>query len=148
MIFSQTTHRSAALARIASGICLTLPLFSAGLAVAQGTRMQSPSSQSPSINPCPQVYYEEPYNSTRIVPQGCPPNAATQNQQGSQSTGQTSSTGSQRPIANSTAASRDLNPCPKIYYEEPFNSTRAVPQGCPPNAATQNQSGQSGFTPR
>ena len=30
-----------------------------------------------------------------------------------------------------------LNPCPQIYYEEPFNSSRAVPAGCPPNAATQ-----------
>lgn len=30
-----------------------------------------------------------------------------------------------------------VNPCPGIYYEEPFNSTRVVPQGCRPNAATQ-----------
>lgn len=30
-----------------------------------------------------------------------------------------------------------LNPCPRLYYEEPFNTTRSVPQGCPPNAATQ-----------
>lgn len=43
-----------------------------------------------------------------------------------------------------------LNPCPGIYYEEPFNSTRIVPQGCPPNAATQqlnqtsNQTGGQG----
>lgn len=29
------------------------------------------------------------------------------------------------------------NPCPQLYYEEPFNSDRAVPAGCPPNAATQ-----------
>jgi hypothetical protein len=37
-------------------------------------------------------------------------------------------------------SSRSLNPCPKIYYEEPWNSTRIVPQGCPPNALTrQNQ---------
>lgn len=34
-------------------------------------------------------------------------------------------------------AASPLNPCPGIYYEEPFNSTRIVPQGCPPNAATQ-----------
>jgi hypothetical protein len=39
-----------------------------------------------------------------------------------------------------------VNPCPRIYYEEPFNSTRAVPQGCPPNAATQQQNGQTGQT--
>lgn len=36
-----------------------------------------------------------------------------------------------------SAASYPLNPCPGIYYEEPFSSTRIVPQGCPPNAATQ-----------
>ncbi|MEQ9551021.1 MAG: hypothetical protein RIM23_15595 [Coleofasciculus sp. G3-WIS-01] len=39
-----------------------------------------------------------------------------------------------------------VNPCPGIYYEEPFNSTRMVPQGCPQNAAPQR--GQGGqFTP-
>lgn len=27
-----------------------------------------------------------------------------------------------------------VNPCPRIFYEEPFNRTVAVPQGCPPNA--------------
>ncbi len=27
-----------------------------------------------------------------------------------------------------------LNPCPGIYYEEPHNSLRTVPEGCPPNA--------------
>lgn len=32
-----------------------------------------------------------------------------------------------------------LNPCPGIYYEEPFNSTRIVPRGCPANTATQQQ---------
>lgn len=36
------------------------------------------SAQSISQNPCPGIYYEEPYNSTRLVPQGCTPNVATQ----------------------------------------------------------------------
>lgn len=35
-----------------------------------------------------------------------------------------------------SAQTQVLNPCPRIYYEEPFNSTRVAPQGCPPNAAT------------
>lgn len=35
------------------------------------------------------------------------------------------------------AGAQSLNPCPRIYYEEPFNSNRQVPQGCPANAATQ-----------
>lgn len=29
-----------------------------------------------------------------------------------------------------------LNPCPGIYYEEPYNRTKLVPRGCPSNAAT------------
>lgn len=33
-----------------------------------------------------------------------------------------------------------VNPCPGIYYEEPFYSTRLVPEGCPANAATQQTS--------
>jgi hypothetical protein len=33
-----------------------------------------------------------------------------------------------------------VNPCSGIYYEEPFNHTRLVPLGCPPNAATQRSS--------
>jgi hypothetical protein len=44
------------------------------------------------------------------------------------------------PITLLTATSAlafPLNPCPAIYYEEPFNTTHAVPAGCPPNAATQ-----------
>lgn len=28
------------------------------------------------------------------------------------------------------------NPCPGIFYIEPFNRTHLAPQGCPPNAAT------------
>ncbi|MBD3885680.1 hypothetical protein IFO70_28620 [Phormidium tenue FACHB-886] len=46
------------------------------------------------------------------------------------------------------AAPGALNPCPRIYYEEPFNSTRAVPQGCPPNAATQLLIDQGSETPQ
>ena len=30
-----------------------------------------------------------------------------------------------------------VNPCPGIYYQEPFNSRNIVPQGCTPNTATQ-----------
>jgi hypothetical protein len=34
----------------------------------------------PKVNPCPQIYYEEPHNTTRIVPLGCPANEATKAQ--------------------------------------------------------------------
>lgn len=39
--------------------------------------------------------------------------------------------------SRTTVAASALHPCPGIYYKESFNSTRIVPQGCPPNAATQ-----------
>ncbi|NJR24249.1 MAG: hypothetical protein HC786_19885 [Richelia sp. CSU_2_1] len=41
------------------------------------------------------------------------------------------------PIVASATPDRALNPCPRIFYEEPHNSNVAVPQGCPPNAANQ-----------
>ncbi|WNN89432.1 hypothetical protein [Gloeocapsopsis dulcis] len=40
------------------------------------------------------------------------------------------------PLVASAQSSQVLNPCPRIYYEEPFNSRNLVPQGCPPNEAT------------
>jgi len=46
------------------------------------------------------------------------------------------------------AAPSALNPCPGIYYEEPFNSTRIVPQGCRANAATQRLTQLEAQTPR
>lgn len=39
-----------------------------------------------------------------------------------------------------------VNPCPRIFYEEPHNNRVMVPQGCPPNAFTQNM-GMQGQTP-
>ncbi len=43
-----------------------------------------PVSTVAQINPCPGIYYEEPYNSTRMVPPGCPPNQATRMGRGGQ----------------------------------------------------------------
>lgn len=40
-------------------------------------------------------------------------------------------------VAEAQQFSPVLNPCPKIYYEEPFNSRNLVPEGCPANEATQ-----------
>ncbi|BAZ68623.1 MAG: hypothetical protein KME28_17035 [Pelatocladus maniniholoensis HA4357-MV3] len=40
------------------------------------------------VNPCPSIFYEEPHNNQVLVPQGCPPNAATLRQQGQMSGGQ------------------------------------------------------------
>ncbi|MBD1835337.1 hypothetical protein H6F61_22285 [Cyanobacteria bacterium FACHB-472] len=41
------------------------------------------------------------------------------------------------PFAASAMPVSKVNPCPGVYYEEPFNRTHLVPQGCPANAATQ-----------
>ena len=35
-----------------------------------------------------------------------------------------------------------INPCPRIFYEEPHNSQVVVPQGCPPNALTKRLAAQ------
>lgn len=45
------------------------------------------------------------------------------------------------------AFAQSPNPCPQLYYEEPFNSDRAVPAGCPPNAATQRLIDQGRIAP-
>lgn len=47
-------------------------------------------------------------------------------------------------------ASAQVNPCPGIYYEEPFNSYVSSPEGCPLNARAemlQAQPGQGGNYP-
>jgi hypothetical protein len=42
------------------------------------------------------------------------------------------------------AATNSLtNPCPQIYYEEPYNSSKVLPATCPANAATRSRNGQS-----
>lgn len=37
--------------------------------------------------------------------------------------------------------------CPGIYYEEPYNSRLIVPQGCPPNARTEQELEEPGISP-
>jgi hypothetical protein len=44
--------------------------------------------------------------------------------------------------APTLAATTSLtNPCPRIYYEEPYNSSIVLPAACPPNAATRSLNG-------
>ncbi|NET06333.1 MAG: hypothetical protein F6K16_16850 [Symploca sp. SIO2B6] len=50
-------------------------------------------------------------------------------------------------LAPSVAIASETNPCPKIYYEEPFNNTRPVPQGCPANEAPQQLNPESETVP-
>ncbi|AFY49864.1 hypothetical protein Nos7524_4094 [Nostoc sp. PCC 7524] len=103
--------------------------------------LQKPTSR---VNPCPSIFYEQPHDERVLVPQGCPPNTLTRRlaDQGllpvtppvTQSPYQPGmGVGGEAPGTRTTG----INPCPKIYYEEPYNSRNVVPQGCPPNAFTQ-----------
>ncbi|MGH1393410.1 MAG: hypothetical protein ACRAVC_05160 [Trichormus sp.] len=116
-----------------------------GLLIGVPVLPQAASAQQPipKVNPCPSIFYEEPHNNRVLVPQGCPPNALTRRlaAQGllppitppvTQSP-YPQGMGGEAPQSRTTG----VNPCPRIYYEEPFNSRNVVPQGCPPNAFTQ-----------
>ncbi len=53
---------------ICGGLLISLP------AIPQAIAQES----TPKVNPCPRIFYEEPHNTRVVVPQGCPPNALTQ----------------------------------------------------------------------
>lgn len=58
------------LKRIISGLAIVIPFVPlAAFAI--------PKRPFPKRNPCPKIYYEEPYNNKILVPAGCTPNAAT-----------------------------------------------------------------------
>ncbi|MEH2250847.1 hypothetical protein [Nostoc sp.] len=46
------------------------------------------------------------------------------------------------PQAVAQQSTPKINPCPRIFYEEPHNNQVVVPQGCPPNALTQRLAAQ------
>ena len=48
-----------------------------GVLVNLPSALAVPTKRVSSANPCPGIYYEEPYNSKLIVPRKCAPNAAT-----------------------------------------------------------------------
>ncbi|TVP60463.1 MAG: hypothetical protein EA343_17285 [Nodularia sp. (in: Bacteria)] len=130
---TQTLRKYAGLfSAICGGLLISAP------AISQRAVAQQPTSQ---INPCPSIYYEEPHNNRILVPQGCPPNALTQKlaAQGmlpppTPAPGQIPlGVGGEAPDSEPLA----VNPCPRIYYEEPHNNQVLVPEGCPPNALTQ-----------
>lgn len=58
--------------------CLTVKSFGILLGSFTGIVLFSSittAATTPGVNPCPSIYYEEPYNKLLVVPQGCPPNA-------------------------------------------------------------------------
>ncbi|MCC5639623.1 hypothetical protein LC593_28120 [Nostoc sp. CHAB 5844] len=146
---SQKLHKFAGIfSAVCGGLLISVPAISQ-TAVAQQPTV-TPQQSTPKVNPCPSIFYEEPHNSRVVVPQGCPPNAITQRlaNQGLLPNARTTTTstpyqtglgvGGETPQASAAT----LNPCPRIYYEEPFNSRNVVPQGCPPNAFSQGQQPQ------
>lgn len=50
-------------------------------------------------------------------------------------------------VAVAQPSSPKVNPCPRIFYEEPHNNRVLVPAGCPPNALTQRLQAQGLIPP-
>jgi hypothetical protein len=63
----KTTKQLGLLGTIFGSLLIGLPVIPLAASAA-------PSSV---LNPCPGIFYEEPHNNRVLVPQGCPPNAAT-----------------------------------------------------------------------
>ncbi|MBD2446735.1 hypothetical protein H6G76_06050 [Nostoc sp. FACHB-152] len=139
------------------GLLISVPAISQ-TAVAQESNSPTLRQTNSRVNPCPSVFYEEPFNNRVLVPEGCPANAITQRlaNQGilstaraqTQSPGTTTSSpyqtglgvGGETPQTNANRG--QLNPCPQVYYQEPFNSRNLVPEGCPPNTFSQGRQSQ------
>lgn len=66
-MYTLNSKNSGLIGGIFSGLILGVPLISTAA-------LASPVQR---LNPCPRIYYEEPYNNRLIVPQNCPPNAIT-----------------------------------------------------------------------
>lgn len=149
------------LGAVCGGLLISTP------AISQRADAQQPMSRptrqpSSQVNPCPSIYYEEPHNNQVLVPQGCPPNALTRTleAQGTLPVPTTPGPATQVPASPTPDQIRlgvggeapmtstpGVNPCPGVFYEEPHNNQVAVPQGCPPNAFTQQQQPQQPGVP-
>lgn len=96
------------------------------IAKAQQTTPQQPGSATPGVNPCPRIFYEEPYNNRVLVPQGCPPNAITQQMLNQGLVNPTpeqirQGVGGEAPGVTGSSV---LNPNPRIFQEAPYNRSQ------------------------
>lgn len=110
------------LTAICGSLLMSLPLFPQ-VAKAQQPVLQQPSSSTPGVNPCPRIFYEEPHNNRVLVPQGCPPNAFTQQALDQGIVNPTAEqirlgVGGEAPGVTGSSA---LNPTPRIFQEAPYN---------------------------
>jgi hypothetical protein len=108
---------------ICGGLLMSIP------AIPQAAVAQQLTSK---VNPCPGIFYEEPYNNLAVMPQGCPPNALTQRlvaqgllppTQSGEQTGQ--GIGGETP---GRTASSVLNPNPSIFNQPPYNRSSGTSQ--------------------
>lgn len=114
---------------VCGGLVLGVPMISS-IALA---------APNPRLNPCPRIYYEEPYNRRLIVPQNCPPNAITQlvRQNSGTFPGRAGGIGSDLPGRNLTpnrivpapTTPATVGQRPTIFNEAPYNRN-------PPGTAT------------
>ncbi|BAY27105.1 hypothetical protein NIES2100_69260 [Calothrix sp. NIES-2100] len=151
------------LVAICGGLLMSVP------ALAQTPIPVTPQPSSVGrVNPCPRIFYEEPHNSRVLVPQGCPPNALTQQVQ-SQGTVPYNSAVPANPSQNQTGVGGEaptstkptgLNPNPRILNEPPYNrsgqntqtdtsTTYSTPQQVPSqsNSVTEPSLSQQGQSP-
>ncbi|MBD2354049.1 hypothetical protein H6G41_05335 [Tolypothrix sp. FACHB-123] len=136
------------LAALCGGVLMSMP----ALAQTPVPVTPQPSSPSGKVNPCPRIFYEEPHNSRVVVPQGCPPNALTQQLQsqgtlpynynsGASSQNQTG-VGGETPGRTTTPG---LNPNPGILNEAPYNRSQQNTQtGSYGTYSTPQQNTQTG----
>lgn len=99
----------------------TLSIISGGLLIGFPLVAQPASAQTEELNPCPRIYYEAPFNTSTLVPQGCPPNAISEQLGINQATAPAGTTlgdlAEPGQITSQTAP-----PQPGIYDQAPYTS--------------------------
>lgn len=139
---SQKFRKSAEiLAALCGGLLMSVP------ALAQTPIPVTPQPTSVGkVNPCPRIFYEEPHNSRVLVPQGCPPNALTQQVQSQGTVPNNSATSSPEQTnigvggeAPGSTSNSQTNPSPGILNEAPYNRSQQ-------NTQTQSSTTQNSTT--
>ncbi|BCL36953.1 hypothetical protein [Nostoc sp. MS1] len=114
----------------------------------QPTNQQQINQTTSQVNPCPRIFYEAPHNNQVAVPQGCPPNAYTQQliDQGqlNQSNVPANPTAEQIRLGVGGEAGSATNPNPTILNEAPYNRSQS---GLQPQGSVQPETTQPSVTP-
>lgn len=131
---SRKFRKSAELfAAICGGLLMSAPAF----AQTPIPVTPQPNPGNAKVNPCPRIFYEEPHNSRVLVPQGCPPNALTQQVQSQGTVPSSSVPGTPSPdqtrmgVGGETptrTTNPGVNPNPGIFNEAPYNRSQQPSQ--------------------